>query len=175
MPIDPNWILETVDEYIEETPTWSNDSGSGYTGVPDADQSAEIFYKKVPGTVDKDIDVDNNIGPDGDLIRLEGIDTIVRSLITLLVVPSRTYLFDPEFGVGLYRYIFEQSDEKTKDSIINAVNGSINRYETRANVTTDVTFYNDRKAFRLDIIIEYNGEKKDISIDIDESILKTVD
>ena len=175
MAIDPNWILDTVEEYIEGTATWSDDDGSEYTGVPDADQSAEIFYKNVPGTVDKDLDVDNNIGPDGDLIRLEGIDTIVRSLITLLVVPTRTYLFDPDFGVGIYRYIFEQSDEKTKESIINAVNGAISRYETRADINTDVTFYSDKKAFRLDIAIEYRGEKKDISIDIDETILKTVD
>jgi phage baseplate assembly protein W len=114
------------------------------------------------------------ISPLGDLTKIEDIDVIVQSIVNIILTPKRTYIFDPEYGCDLYKYIFEPADDRTKNSIQSEIISSIGRYESRANISADVEFLSDKKGFNVSISIQYKDRKKKTTITIDESILKTL-
>lgn len=135
----------------------------------------ERFFRKVPGTKSELRDMDAKITQSGDYKGLTGIDVIIRSISRLLLIPTETYIFDPEIGTGLYKYIFEPADMVTKTAIEQVVSQAIHRYENRAKIDHKVLFFKNRKGFRIDLYIDYEGQKKSVSIDVDESMLKTLD
>jgi len=143
-------------------------------GVNMSTGGLENFLRKVPGSKYELFDVDGQIIQSGDLSELTGIDVIVKSLSRLLLIPKGTYIHDPEIGTNLYKYIFEPVDERTKTSIEQVVAQAIARYENRAKINFDILFFSNRKGFRIDLFIDYHGEKKNVSINVDESMLKTL-
>ena len=134
----------------------------------------EYFFKRKTGNADVLKDMDNKIDQSGDFRTIEEIDVIISSLYTIFLVSEDTYVFDPEFGIGLYRYVFEPVDLGTKTSIEHEINNALAKWEDRANITFKVLFFKNRKGFRLDFNIDYKGQRKDIKIDIDETLLKTI-
>lgn len=139
-----------------------------------ANKGLEAFLKKVPGTKKELRDVDGRITQSGDLKELSGVDVIIKSLSRLLLIPSGTYIHDPEIGTSLYKYIFEPVDERTKTSIEQVIAAAISRFENRAKIDFEVLFFSNKKGFRIDLFIEYDGKKKSVSINVDESMLKTL-
>ena len=134
----------------------------------------EAFLKKVPGSKYELRDIDSRVSQSGDLKSLTGIDVIIKSISRLLLMAKGTYVHDPEIGTNLYKYIFEPVDERTKISIEQVVAQAISKYENRAKIDFEVLFFSNKKGFRIDIYIEYEGEKRNVSVDIDESMLKTL-
>ena len=90
------------------------------------------------------------------------------------MIAEDTYVFDPQLGIGLYKYIFEPADVSTKTAIEQEVSGAISKYENRADIRHRVLFFRNKKGFRIEFEIEYKGLKKSINIDIDESLLRTL-
>ena len=136
--------------------------------------SLEKFRKNIAGKKNIPQDIDSKFNPSGDFVSLEGIDTIIRGLTTILLTSSDTYLFDPTFGVGLYRFIFEPQDEVTKSEIEEEVSNAISRYESRASISSSVVFLTNVKGFRVDIFIKYQGEQRRVHVTIDESLIRTL-
>ena len=134
----------------------------------------EKFKKIVPGNKNLPVDIDCRIGPSGDLKRLTGIDVIVSGIIRILLTSQGTYLFDPQFGLGLHRYIFEPKDEITREKIQSDVQSSLRRYEGRAKIKTNVRFLKNIKGFAVDVTVDYDGQNKKLSINVDESLLRTL-
>lgn len=136
----------------------------------------EEFLKKVPGKRYDIVDIDSDIDQTGDLNKITGIDVIIKSLIRLFTIPKKSYLFDSSIGTSLYKYIFEPADIVTLSSIEKDIATSINRYENRpdVNITFEILFFKNKKGFRVDFQIDYNDQKKDFNISIDESLLKTL-
>ena len=139
-----------------------------------ATKGLEAFLTKVPGKKNELRDIDARVSQSGDLKGLTGVDVIVRSLSRLLLIPQGTYVHDPEVGTSLYKYIFEPVDERTKTSIEQVVAHAIARYENRAKIDFEVLFFSNRKGFRINLFIEYDGRKKTVSVNVDESMLKTI-
>jgi len=135
----------------------------------------ERFLTNKPGSEDKIISVGNNITQSGDFQKLTGIDTIVRSISNLLLTANKSYIFDPDFGVGLYKYIFEPCDTKTRNDIETEVGRAISIYEDRAAIDFEVLFFRNRKGFRLNLYITYGDEHAQAKVNIDESMLRTID
>ena len=119
-------------------------------------------------------DVDSFIASDGDLYKLKGVNVIIKSLSRLFIISKGTYPFDPEFGAGLYKYIFEPIDIETKSSIESDLSYNISRYETRASIDYDVLFFKNKKGFRIDLTVNYKGKKEKVNVTIDESLIKTL-
>lgn len=134
----------------------------------------EKFNRLIPGRKGIPRDIDSKFNPSGDFKQLEGIDAIVKGLLNLLTICSRTYLHDPEYGIGLYKYIFEPADEVTKNAIENAVNEASRRYEPRATCSSKVVFLLNKKGFRVDLSVSYKGERKKVSFTVDDSLLRTL-
>lgn len=131
------------------------------------------FFKNIAGSTYDLFDVDSVIGPSGDLRELHGIDVLIRSITVALFTVEGTYLFNSEYGVGLYRYIFELADSKTENIIRTKVIQTINKYEPRAEAIVEVSFYGSRPGFVIDIQIKYENEERTTKLVFDESILKT--
>lgn len=173
MQIDENWIIpeETTEESIE---SWSEDPRSIFTGKPDADQSVDVFIRTNIGRSNKNIDIEPKINPAGDFSTTEDIDTIINSLTALILTVKGTYIFDPEFGLGLHKYLFEPTDDETLSKIRSEIIESCRTYEPRAEVDVTIYYLMDNKGFRVDLEVLYNGQRKKKSVNIYESLLKTV-
>jgi len=134
----------------------------------------EKFLVKIPGSISTPNDVDASITEAGDLLELTGVDVIVRSLTRLFLLPSNTYIFDPPLGTGLYKYVFEPVDTITKASIEQEIQFNIARYETRAEIKFKVLFFKNKKGFRINLNVGYEGKNKTVNVDIDESLIRTL-
>jgi phage baseplate assembly protein W len=134
----------------------------------------ENFFKKVPAKKNIPNGVKPKITQSGDLQRTEGIDEIIKSLSNILMIARGTYFFDSKLGSNLYRYVFEPVDVATRTAIEQEISQSIFEYENRAEISYDVLFFKNKKGFRINIYVKYRGEKGKVSIDIDESLLRTV-
>lgn len=134
----------------------------------------EKFFDIVPDRKSDIFDVDSRINQSGDLKEVYGIDVIVKSLSTLFLTAKNTYFFDPDMGTGIYKYIFEPVDIATKSAIEQEINSSVARYENRADIKFNVQFFKNKKGFRINFMIDYDGLKKSVTVDIDETLLKTL-
>jgi len=127
------------------------------------------FNKSVIGTKGRIADYSSIISSKGDFKRVVDINTIILSWNNILLTPTRSYTFDPEYGCDLYKMVFEPADdltiEKIKDEIIN----KIQRYDNRAIITNiDVVFLSNMKGFSLSLKVEYKGEESELNVIIDE-------
>lgn len=135
----------------------------------------ERFLINKPGSGDELKSMGNKITQSGDFQMLTGIDTIVKSISSLLLVANKSYVFDPELGVGLYKYIFEPCDITTKNEIQVEIGRAIAKYENRATIDFEVLFFRNKKGFRINLYIVYGEKHAKFKVDIDESMLKTID
>jgi len=116
--------------------------------------------------------VDSVIGPNGDFKELKGIDVIIRSITVALYTVQGTYPWNSNYGMGLYRYIFELADERTERMIREKVIETINKYEPRARSFVSVYFIGTRPGFVVDITLTREKEERKVKLVFDQSILK---
>ena len=139
------------------------------------ERSLDAFFTNISGKSNEIMDVDNNIVASGDFRKLLGIDAIIKRINNLFLISESTYFFDPTLGTGLYKYIFEPVDIQTKNNIESAIRNIIqNVAGPEINIGYEVLFFKNKKGFRINMTISYRGEKKSVSLDIDETILKTI-
>ena len=137
--------------------------------------TVQDFFTKIPGTKYELKDIDCTISKNGDIKELKGIDVLVRSLYNLLMTKKGSYIFDPDYGAEIYKYLFEPCDDATKEDMYQDIEMAIRKYETRAKISYQINFMSDKKGFILDVYIKYKGEQRTVTISIDESMLKTLD
>jgi len=134
----------------------------------------ESFLKKKYENQDSIRDIVPLISPNADLSEVTDIDAIIQSLINILLTPRGSYIFDPEYGSELYKYVFEPCDENTESAIKSEINSSLMRYENRASISPQVVFLKDHKGFCVTLVVNYKDRKKSVNIFVDEDILKTL-
>ena len=132
----------------------------------------EEFFKIRASIKEFDSDIDNTITGFPDFVKIKGIDVIIKEIIRSLVIVRGSYVFDPSYGSGLHRYIFEPIDTVTLRNIEREIESAIDRIDTVYTVNYNVRFFKDKKGYRIDISIkDENSISKDFVIDIDESVL----
>ena len=127
------------------------------------------FNNSVIGSKGKIADYTSTISSKGDFKRVVDINAIILSWNNILLTPTRSYDWDPEFGCDLYKMIFEPADdltiEKIKDEIIN----KLQRYDDRATIADiDVVFLSNMKGLSIKLNVEYKGEESEFHIVVDE-------
>ena len=111
------------------------------------------------------------ISPKGDFKRITKFDTILNSWNNILITPTRTYFFDPEYGSDLYKMVFEPADEFTVEAIEDEILDRLMYYDNRANVDNiKVEFAANKKGFNVSVFASYQGDKKELSVFIGEDI-----
>lgn len=136
--------------------------------------NVERFMNNIPSITSDIVDIDNIISAGGDLSVIVGVDVIVKALTRLMLINNRTYLFNPTFGVGLPRYLFEPSDIGTQSTIINAVKTEVAKYETRAQVIPNIIFTDNYNGFILSLKITYMGTTKTANIQVNKDLLQAI-
>ncbi len=129
------------------------------------------FNQGVSGSQNKYADYLSTIAPIGDFRRITSLDVILNSWSNILITPTRSYLFDPEYGSDLYKLIFEPADARTARTIEAEVKDKLIRYDDRATITeVKVTFLNNLKGFTIDIRVTFQGEDGELSVTLDENL-----
>lgn len=127
------------------------------------------FRKDVIGSQEVDADYLPKIGSSGDFERIKNLDAIINSWNNILLTPKRSYPYDPLYGSDLYKLIFDPVDEETAERIEDEVVGALQFYDNRANIeSTNISFLRNGKGFTIDIIVNYKGEKGNLSVTINE-------
>ncbi len=80
--------------------------------------------------------------------------SVRRSLRNILSTNRRERLFNPEFGGGLRRFLFEDISVMTADLIKDTIKDSITKYEPRARVI-DVLVVSNEFAHSYDVSVYY--------------------
>ena len=128
------------------------------------------FLRSTIGSDGRLSDYSAKLSPRGDFTRLTGINVILASWNTILSTPDRTMDHDPEFGSGIYKYVFEPQDDRTTESLVNEIKTSLARYDDRARVTNiEVTYLQNNKGFTLDISFKFESDETEMSITIDQA------
>lgn len=79
---------------------------------------------------------------------------VKRSMRNILSTNTKERLFNPEFGGGLRRFLFEDISVMTSDLIKDAIKDSIGRHEPRARVV-EVLVVSNEFAHSYDITVYY--------------------
>jgi phage baseplate assembly protein W len=67
----------------------------------------------------------------GDVKTVVNLDAIKQSIDTIIYTAPGSRLFEPTFGVGIERYLFEEFSQSTAQTIGKAIETGLTRYETR--------------------------------------------
>ncbi len=135
----------------------------------------EQFLKKRPKQNSTFRSICSKINPYGDLTELTDIDAIINNIYVDLLTHKGTYLFDPEFGVGIHKFLFSPVNEETKNALERLISGVVNRNKNYANVTFQVFFFKNRRGFKINLNVEYRGKRKEVPILIDEKLIKSIE
>jgi len=129
------------------------------------------FNKTIVGSESTIADYKSTIESIGDFRRINDIEVILSSWNNILTTPRRSYMFDPEYGSDLYRMVFEPADEQTQSEIVNEVVDTLRKYDDRAQINeVKVAFSPNRKGFNISVDVEYDGNKGQLQVVIDEDM-----
>ncbi|OQB41694.1 MAG: Gene 25-like lysozyme [candidate division CPR1 bacterium ADurb.Bin160] len=113
----------------------------------------------------------SKISPTGDFTEIVDVRVILNSWSNILTTPRRTYIDDPEYGSELYKFVFAQADDKTIEDIKNEIAYSLRRYDDRAKIIDiKVEHIRSRKGFVVNLFVEYDKQKEQLKLIIDENI-----
>lgn len=132
------------------------------------------FFKNVPGSNYKLKDIDSIIDGKGDFREIYDVNVIVNSINNILNIPKGSYICDPNYGVGLEKFLFEPADDITRQNILMEVKNAISNYEKRANIQTDVYFFSNKNGFQVRIKVTMDGTSKEIKVNIVENLIKNI-
>ena len=123
------------------------------------------FNKNLAGNASSIFDYDPYLDERGDFKKNKDIDTVIRSIRTLLMTPLGQYPFDPEYGSLLFEQIFEPFDEETLDNINFEIRDRIARYENRCKIDR-IKFMKtqDGKGLVVNVFIDRHGVKGKVEL-----------
>ncbi len=67
----------------------------------------------------------------GDMKKVVNLDAIKQSIQTIIYTAPKSRLFEPTFGVGIEKFIFEEFSPSTGQVLGKAIETGLNRYEPR--------------------------------------------
>lgn len=136
-------------------------------------KNTSTFFKQIPGSTSVRTDVDSIIGSNGDLKELVGIDALIRSIYVALTTIKGTYPYNPEYGMGIYLYVFELGDSRTQSILEREVIRTIAEQEPKAKANVVVNFFTDKTGFLLDINVKLGNEERNLKVVIDDTIIRS--
>lgn len=95
------------------------------------------------------------------------VDNIVKELLT----PRRTYVFDPEYGSDIHKYVFDHIHEDTVSDIISEVKRIIDKYPTVVTYEINYKYSVEKKTVVVIVDINVVDEKYRISMNMGKDVL----
>lgn len=138
-----------------------------------ASNSFEKVLLESPGSKEKLLDIWSILSPSGDWKEIEGTETVIRRIITNLLISKGSYMFDPEYGSNIFKFVYEPADSVTYEQLRSEINRVVMDNKGSVNVTSEVLFFKNQRGFRINIIVDTdNGRIKKIPLDINETLLR---
>lgn len=133
------------------------------------------FNTEVRGSETRIYDYLPKITATGDFRRINDLDVIINSWTNILMTPRRTYINDPEYGSDLHLQVFEPADTISVEKIEVEVVDRLRIYDDRASITSLQVFtMKNKKGFSIDMVIDYKGLKRDVSISFDDTSFREI-
>lgn len=115
-----------------------------------------------------DLDPSFNRNPfTGDVYLKKDIEAVKNSIINIVLTSNFERPFQPKFGGNIRKYLFENLDDNTLDTIHSVVANIIDLYEPRAQVLGVYIDENAIEANRLSITIQFRmlstGQVSDVT------------
>jgi len=128
------------------------------------------FNTQVRGSKNRIYDYLPKITAKGEFKRINDLNVIINSWNNILMTPRRTYINDPEYGSDLHLLVFEPADAISVERVQTEILDRLRLYDDRASITNlEVFTFKNKKGYSIDITVEFEGEKSDISISFDDS------
>lgn len=128
------------------------------------------FNKEVIGSSGRIYDFLSKISPSGDFERVRNLATILTSWNNILLTPTRSNTFDPEYGCEIYKYVFEPLDDDTIEEIKNEIVYRLMLYDDRAEINDiEISKSSDQKSLNVSIMVSYEGMEGEVSVVIDKN------
>jgi len=116
-------------------------------------------------------DYASHMAPEGDFLKIVDTSVLINSIRNLLLTPTGSYPFDPEYGSDLYKKVFDPADDQTAEEIKFEVVDKIRIYDHRVQISEVITeFFSNKKGFRLNISIQTQATISNLSLDITEDL-----
>lgn len=90
------------------------------------------------------------------------IDHIIKELLT----PKRTYVFDPEYGSNIHKYIFDHIDENSVAGIVSEIKSVIDRYSSVVDYQIDTNYSIENKTVYVIIELKVSTDRYLLELDI---------
>jgi phage baseplate assembly protein W len=115
------------------------------------------------------------ISSKGDFNKISDLSVILNSWSNILSTPRGTYTNNPQYGSELYKYVFDQADERTIEKIRNEIKMSLSRYDDRAVIKNiKIVFFSNMKGFLVEIEVDYRGDRGVVKLPFSESQLTMI-
>lgn len=96
-----------------------------------------------------------------DLTIVYEIDAVVDHIIKTLFILRGTYVWDPEFGSDLLKYLFEPLDDTTLNQIKHEIDRVARSHPSVEDVIIDISNVSpDQKLVTIDVTLVVSGEEK---------------
>jgi len=129
------------------------------------------FLRSGVGASGRLSDYSDTLSARGDFMRLEDLNVLLTSWNNILYTSKGSVDHDPEFGVDIYRYLFEPFDSFLIDGIKGEIYSALSRYDDRATIQSiDISMISgDRKGLSISISFKLSGQTANMSTTIDQN------
>jgi phage baseplate assembly protein W len=133
------------------------------------------FNKQVRGSEKRIFDYLPKITAKGDFKRINDLNVIINSWTNILMTPRRTYINDPEYGSDLHLQVFEPTDDISVETIETEILDRLRIYDDRASIVNLQVFTaKNQKGFSVEMTVDFEGLKEDISISFDDTTFREI-
>lgn len=95
------------------------------------------------------------------------VDHILKELLT----PRRTYVFDPEYGSDIHKYVFDHIHENTVADIISEIKRIVDKYSSIVSYEITYEYSLEDKTVYIETELVVSNEKYRISMNIGKDML----
>lgn len=96
---------------------------------------------------------------------------VVESVMNILLTEPGQKIMDPEFGIPLYKYLFEPIDQQTSVLIQSDIEYALTKFEQRIkNVQVFVTGIEDENSYSIEVFFEIlmTAKQQNLKIQLDK-------
>lgn len=103
----------------------------------------------------------------GDLTKYINEDSVKRSIRNIIFTDRYERFFQPDIGVGIKGYLFENVDSRILSTLENEIIDGLRRYEPRADVLNVKTYFTETdQSLRIDLVFRVINNREPVTINI---------
>ena len=118
----------------------------------------------------------SRFAPYGDFQKVSNADAIVDSIANRLSIIRGTYVYNPELGTEIHKYVFELNDEETDGSIIGEVERTLEGLQNAEVVDVVTEYSKDMHTCFVGVIVEIERKYvKKITLHVSKDYISILD